>query len=86
MSQDLIWTILEVIFIGLTAGVAVGVFFRSKGVAIHDRISKVEDKVQDLSAACIRREELHNANELIRSDVRDLTRRIDAFINGKRKA
>ena len=84
MENDFIWKILEVVFIGLTAAVTVGFFFRGKNVAIHDRITKIEDKVADLSVACLRREEFHTCLEPIRGDIADIRRRIDDFINNIR--
>ena len=90
-NTDLIWKVLEVIFIGLTAGCAVGMFFRSKHVATHDRITKLEDKltdtsikqdekIQDLSLACLRREEFHTVVETLRADNADLRRRVDDIL------
>ena len=81
MEGDLIWKALEVVFIGLTAAVTVGLFFRAKNVALHDRITRLEDKYNDLSVACLRREEFHTSLEPIRGDIADLRRRIDDFIN-----
>ena len=76
MGNDTIWKIIEVIFIGLTAAAAVSVFFRAKNVALHDRISKTEDKLNALSVECLRRHDI----EPIRGDIADLRRRIDDLI------
>ena len=84
MDTDTIWKILEVLFIGATTVVTVAMLFRSKHVAMHDRISKVEDKLVELSVACIRREEFHTCLEPVRGDIADLRRRIDDFINNMR--
>ena len=80
MDNDTIWKILEVIFIVLTAAAAVSVFFRAKNVALHDRITRVEDKLVELSVACLRREEFHTCLEPIRGDIADIRRRIDDLI------
>ena len=81
MEGDLVWKALEVIFIGLTAAVTVGLFFRAKNVALHDRITRLEDKYTDLSVACLRREEFHTCLEPVRGDIADIRRRLDDFIN-----
>ena len=80
MGVETLWNILEVVFIGLTAAVTVGFFFRAKSVVLHERITKVEDKLVELSVACLRREEFHTCLEPVRGDIADIRRRIDDFI------
>lgn len=77
LGNDLVWKILEVVFIGLTAGCAVAVFFRSKSAGMHSRMDKQDDKIQELSIACLRREEFHNVIETLRGDNADIRRRVD---------
>ena len=76
MGVETLWNILEVVFIGLTAAVTVGFFFRAKSVVLHERITKVEDKLVELSVECLRRHDI----EPIRGDIADLRRRIDDLI------
>lgn len=69
--------VIEVVAIALTAGVTVAIFFHSKSKALHDRITRIEDKQEELSRDCLRREELHLQMTPIRDDVADIRRRID---------
>lgn len=69
--------IIEILAIGVTAGGTVGLLFHAKSKALHDRITKAEDKITELSIACLRREEFNHGIEILRSDIADVRRRVD---------
>ena len=59
-------------------------FFKSKQDKLEMRFQRNEDKINDLSVACLRREEFHTCLEPVRGDIADIRRRIDDFINNVR--
>ena len=76
MDTNTIWKVLEVAFIGVSAAAMVTVIFRAKNAALHERITKVEDKYSELSVECLRRHDI----DPVRNDIADLRRRIDDLI------
>lgn len=83
MSLNIGW--LEVLLIDGAALITiisfVFLFFKGKQDKLEMRFQRNEDMIQELSVACLRREEFHTCLEPIRGDIADLRRRIDDFIN-----
>ena len=86
MNLNIGW--LEVLLIDGAALVTivsfVFLFFKSKQDKLEMRFQRNEDKINDLSVACLRREEFHTCLEPVRGDIADIRRRIDDFINNIR--
>ena len=60
-------------------------FLKGRQDKLERRFQRNEDKINDLSVACLRREEFHTCIEPLRGDIGDLRRMLHDYISKNKK-